>query len=429
MAGRRAFPRPAGSPGRNQKAPAAGRYPSTDGEGPQRDITPSPPSHGPMKRAPAQLPKVLRITLPGGVEMVLCRIECPEGGFRMGARGDQDSAEPVHTVAIPHAHYYLGKYPVTQEQYRAVASRMAALREGATRSHFKGSRRPVENVSWHESNRFCAALSALVPVQQLPKGHGFFCLPTEAEWEHACRAGTDTEYHTGDGEAALRQAGWFEGNSGNQTHDVDAKLPDGAPPKANEFGLCHMHGNVWEWCHDAWDGEAYRRRCDGDHDPGHAARVNDWLAWLRAWAGAGLKAPAADDEVKVTEDDRLRALRGGSWDFSAWWRPGGRIRFRGFRVCWVPGPAALAAASWNQHQAKEPRAPRVGAKAKRAETKGAGGSGATRRPRNATAKTARAAGSTKSVKPPSTKSPSKKPDRPSTRRTARPSKTRPPKRS
>ena len=386
-----------------------------------------------MKRAPAQLPKVLRITLPGGVEMVLCRIDRPADGFRMGARGDQDFAEPVHTVAIPHA-YYMGKYPVTQEQYRAVASRVAALRERAAKSHFKGSRHPVETVSWHEANRFCAALEALVPVQQLPKRHGFFCLPTEAEWEHACRAGKDTEYHTGDGEAALREAGWFEGNSGNQTHDVDAKLPDGAPPKANEFGLCHMHGNVWEWCHDAWDSEAYRGRCDGDHDPGHAARVNDWLEWRTGWAGAGLQAPAADDDVQVTDDDRIRVLRGGSWDNSArgcrsafrdWRGPGVRFWIRGFRVCWVPGPAVLAASSRNQHEAEEPRAPRVGAKAKRAETKGAGGSGATRRPRKATAKTARAAGSKKFVKPPSKKSPSKKPDRPQARRTARPSKTRP----
>jgi len=379
----------------------------------------------------------IRLTLPGGIEMVLCPVTCPKDGFRMGARGFDNTEEPVHTVEIPHEHY-MGKYPVTQEQYRAVASQVVALRERASPSDFKGSRRPVENVSWHESNRFCAALSALVPVQQLPKGHGFFCLPTEAEWEHACRAGTDTEYHTGDGEAALREAGWFDGNSGDKTHDVGAKLPDGALPNANRFGLLHMHGNVEEWCHDVWDDEAYRRQCDGDVDPGHAARVKEWLAWRGGWAGAGLQAPAAADDVKVTDDDRDRVVRGGSWVNSAWWCrsavrigwwPGVRIWDLGFRVCWVPGPAVLAASSRNQHPAEEPRAPRVGAAAKRAEAKGAGGSVATRRPRKATAKTTRAAGSKKFVKPTSPKSPSKKPDRPSTRRTARPSKTRPPKRS
>ena len=334
-----------------REPPATHSIPSNPQPSPSGNPVPPPGS--------ASEPKTLRLTLPGGVEMVLCHVTCPEGGFRMGARGFDNDEEPVHTVLIPHE-YYMGKYPVTQEQYRAVASEVAALSGRLDPSQDKGDRRPVEDVDWHEANRFCAALSALVPANQMPEGHGFFCLPTEAEWEHACRAGKDTEYHTGDGEAALREAGWFKGNSGFKTHDVEELLPTGAPPAANDRGLCHMHGNVWEWCHDVWDAEAYRGRCDADVDPGAKAREDEWIGWRRGWAGAGLNAPGSDEAGKVTGDDRNRVVRGGSWDDSAWWCrsavrfwgwPGVRYGNQGFRVCWVPGPAGLAASSANQHGA------------------------------------------------------------------------------
>ncbi len=336
MAGRRAFPCPAGSPGRNQKVPAAGRYPSTDGEGPQRDI-PTPHLLNRLGRAMKKACSEIRLPLPGGVEMVLCRVECPKMGFRMGARGAMgvyDDKEPVHTVTIPHV-YYLGKYPVTQEQYRSVASRVATLRKRSDPSYSKGERRPVENVNWFEANLFCAALSDLVPAGCLPKGHGLFCLPTEAEWEHACRAGTDTEYHTGDGEEALREAGWFDGNAGGQTRDVDAAMPNGASPSANGFGLVHVHGNVWEWCHDVWELQAYRIRCDGDQDPGHDKRMGEWLAWRETEWRLDVEA----------EFGRSRVIRGGSWGFPALycrsairykWAAIGHVRGHGFRVCFVP---------------------------------------------------------------------------------------------
>ena len=297
-------------------------------------------------------PHEIRLTLPGNIELILCRIECPREGFRMGARGLYHDEEPVHTVVIPHA-YYLGKYPVTQAQYRAVMSRVAVLRGRSDPSHDKGDHRPVDNVSWHEANRFCAALADLVPALALPAGYRLFCLPTEAEWEHACRAGTDTEYHAGDGEAALREAGWFVGNAGDTTHDVEDPMPNGLPPQPNGFGLRHMHGNVWEWCHDIWDAEAYRGRCDGDEDPGHEARWREWKAWHGTWARESVVAQTTDDDGKVTDDDRDRVLRGGSWVYSDWrcrsayrsrWRPGDPNRYRGFRVCLVPGPAGKDAA-------------------------------------------------------------------------------------
>lgn len=307
----------------------------------------------------ASEPKTLRLTLPGGVEMVLCRIEKPEGGFRMGARGFANREEPVHTVLIPHA-YYMGKYPVTQEQYRAVASRFEALSGRSDPSYFRGDRRPVEQVAWHEANEFCAALGEWVPAGCLPEGYGLFCLPTEAEWEHACRAGTDTEYHTGDGEGALCAAGWFGGNSSFETHAVDAAMPHGAPPQANGFRLLHMHGNVGEWCHDALDEESYREPCDGTLDPGQLLRLKEWRSGQATKIPRVITSPPPDSNGSLEQSARNRVFRGGSCFFNEascrsatrFWRvPEDGIRYVGFRVCLVPGPAVPPAASANQHEA------------------------------------------------------------------------------
>lgn len=126
-------------------------------------------------------------------------------------------------------HYYVGVYPVTQAQWRAVM--------GTDPSDFKGDDRPVEKVSWHDAQEFCKKARTLIgkPVSLL----------TEAEWEYACRAGTTTEYHSGDTEADLKRAGWYYNNSGNQTHPVGKLEP-------NVLGLHDMHGNVWEWCQDVY---------------------------------------------------------------------------------------------------------------------------------------------------------------------------------
>ncbi len=159
------------------------------------------------------------------------------GSFTMGSpsgelgRGDD---ETPRTVTLTQG-YWLGETPVTQELWRAVM--------GTDPSRFVGDRRPVERVRWHDALAFCDALASRVPG--LVTG-----LPTEAEWEHACRAGSATAHWNGDlsdavHDPGLDALGWYRGNAGRETHDVASKAP-------NPRGLYDMLGNVWEWCADAW---------------------------------------------------------------------------------------------------------------------------------------------------------------------------------
>ena len=269
-------------------------------------------------------PKRLRLHWPGtGVEMFF-RWIAPRGWngepiyARLGGRGGWRNEEPAHRVRLA-GPFWLAETPVTQAQFG-----LWIKAEGVEhKNNFKNRPdHPAESLDWRQAQRYCAWLTATAP-RDFPAGFRA-CLPTEAEWEYACRGGTDTEYHTGDGEAALRQAGWFAGNSGRETQPVGGK-------EANPFRLRDMHGNVWEWCHDVWAADAYRRRVDGDLDPGAGARDRDWAGgWERMLA-----------------NENPRVLRGGSWDSSAWVcrstfrggrEPVVRLWNFGFRVCLVPGP-------------------------------------------------------------------------------------------
>jgi len=165
------------------------------------------------------------------VGMVLVPI--PAGEFQMGSpesEKDRQDNETQHLVKITKP-FYLSAYEVTQEQYEKVM--------GKNSSHSKGENKPVEKVSRHDAVEFCRRLSEKEGVE--------YRLPTEAEWEYACRAGTSTAYSFGDDESQLGKYAWFLGNSGNETHAVGQKLP-------NAWGLYDMHGNVWEWCQD-WYGD------------------------------------------------------------------------------------------------------------------------------------------------------------------------------
>lgn len=132
---------------------------------------------------------------------------CPSG-FLMGSRGGQPNEQPRHRVVIPRP-FYLGKFPVTQEQF--------ACFQPEHRNQFHGMpNHPAELISWHDAQAFINWLNGL---QTLPANH-IARLPCEAEWEYACRAGTETEYYSGDGEAALKEAGWYDGNSDDNTRSL-----------------------------------------------------------------------------------------------------------------------------------------------------------------------------------------------------------------
>jgi len=195
--------------------------------------------------------------LGGGVFLEMVYI--PGGEFLMGSpkneEGWDNRESPQHKVTV--SPFFMGKYPVTQEQWETVI--------GSNPSHFKGPKRPVENVSWEDAVEFCKRLSQ--------KTGRVYHLPSEAEWEYACRAGTTTPFYFGE-TITPELANYGEKYEG--TTDVGKFSP-------NAFGLYDMHGNVWEWCADPW------------HD-NYEGASSDGSVW------------------KSGENAQYRLLRGGSWD-------------------------------------------------------------------------------------------------------------------
>ena len=169
------------------------------------------------------------------------------GSFIMGSEEGNSHEKPVHKVNITRS-FLIGATEVTQKQYKAVM--------GLNPSHFTGDDLPVEQVKWADASEFCRRLTEIEKGKgDLPEGYEYR-LPTEAEWEYCCRAGSTTEYCFGDDEAVLGEYAWFDKNSGETTHLVGTKKP-------NAWGLHDMHGNVIEWMLDWY--EDYR---DGEQsDP------------------------------------------------------------------------------------------------------------------------------------------------------------------
>ncbi|NEO19890.1 MULTISPECIES: formylglycine-generating enzyme family protein [unclassified Moorena] len=221
--------------------------------------------------------------LGNGVDLEMVAI--PEGSFIMGSpeteEGHRDSESPQHQVAVKS--FFMGKYPVTQAQWQAVAALTQVNRElKPNPSYFKGDDRPVERVSWDDAVEFCERLSEYTKRP--------YRLPSEAQWEYACRAGTTTPFHFG--ETITTDLANYDGNytygSGSKGKYVQETTPAGSFGVANDFGLYDMHGNVWEWCADHWHSNYKGAPTDGS-----------------AWE---------DESINNNDNDNIsRLLRGGSW--------------------------------------------------------------------------------------------------------------------
>jgi len=215
---------------------------------------------GPFPRLPVGQ-KAATLNLGDGVKMKIVLVSA--GKFIMGSigseKGRSDDEGPQRRVTISKP-FYMGVTEVTQDQYAAIM--------GKNPSKFSGLTNPVEQVSWNDAVEFCKALSK--------KTGKTVRLPTEAEWEYACRAGSKTRHSFGDGDRDLGAYAWYNENSDEKTHPVGKKKP-------NAWGLYDMHGNVWEWCSD-WYAESY----------------------------AGLKTT----NPQGSGSGKYRVLRGGSWNSS-----------------------------------------------------------------------------------------------------------------
>jgi uncharacterized repeat protein (TIGR02543 family) len=234
-------------------------------------------------------PKLCTNTI--GMEFVLI----PAGEFAMGSPPDEEGRcygeGPVHHVNIGKV-FYIGKYEVTQKQWREIMGDNPSIFEG-------DDDLPVKKVSWDDVQEFIVKLNE-------KEGTDKYRLPSEAEWEYACRAGTATRYSFGDSESKLGDYAWYLGNLGGQTQPVGQKLP-------NPWGLYDMHGNVWEWMQDCGHIDYNGAPTDG----------SAWIVACKKYDGA------------------TRVIRGGGWGFIAWdcrsaarlcIDPRSRRSFLGFRL-------------------------------------------------------------------------------------------------
>ena len=284
-------------------------------------------------------PMTFKQELKPGIAITMLPI--PAGSFLMGSPKDEpdrfDDEGPQHEVTL--GAFWMAQTPTTQAQWRTVAGWPKVERDlDPDPAMFKGANHPVEQVNWYDAMEFCRRLS-----QRTGQRYG---LPSEAQWEYACRAGSSTPFCFGD---TLTP---------EQANCNDSETVEVASHPANAWGLHDMHGNVWEWCADHWhndyegapnDGSAWEDCSLGESEgccaagrgttsPGSAARPT-------ATTSTRTSASSTSVSASVASDDKSRLLRGGSWGNDPGDcrsacrlddRPGGRGYSIGFRVCCLP---------------------------------------------------------------------------------------------
>jgi len=224
------------------------------------------PNENPQKTAGAPS----EIKGEAGTEMVLLEA----GRFTMGDENEIDA--PPHEVAI--SSFYIDKYPVTQEQYEKIMN--------DNPSRWKGGKNPVEQVRWSDAVKYCNARSLKEGLQPCYDLNTWQCnfeangyrLPTEAEWEYACRAGSKTAYFFGDSPSKISDYAWVDENSNGKPHPVGQKKP-------NPWGLYDICGNVWEWCNDFYQVDYYQQ--------------------------------SPTEDPRGPKEGETKVVRGGAWKFSA----------------------------------------------------------------------------------------------------------------
>ena len=238
------------------------------------------------------------VTLPGGVQLKMIKVE--PGSFMMGSENGDDDEKPVHRVTLTKP-YYLGETEVTQAQWRAVM--------GNNPSYFQGDDRPVEKVSWKDAVEFCQKLN---DEGRAPRGWKF-TLPTEAQWEFACRAGTTTNYSYGDASDVEKMNfdGYYPYDGGSKGVYRQETVAVKSLGYKNAWGFYDMHGNVYEWC----------------------------LDWYKSYSSGAVTDPQGP------QSGSYRVLRGGGWGSIAQYcrsayrhylSPDYRYYYCGFRLALVP---------------------------------------------------------------------------------------------
>lgn len=212
-------------------------------------------------------------TLPNGTTFTMLPIQ--GGNFMMGSN-DYNNEKPIHRVTVPD--FYLCEHLVTQAVWQAIM--------GKNPGHFKGEQNPVECVRWSDVQTFIDKLNAWEKAHPNPnRPRGYYCLPSEAQWEYAARGGNLSQGFTYAGSKHLDEVGYYDRNSAQQTRPVGQLYP-------NELGLYDMSGNVWEWCQDEWH-ENYQ------------GAPTDGSAW--------------QEKINIQNKNTNRVVRGGSWLYNPYY--------------------------------------------------------------------------------------------------------------